>query len=348
MNYKFAQSVIIAGGKGTRLGKFSDYQPKHILPVLNSPLIDYHIESLIERYAPIRFSYSTSNKDFFDNYFLKFKELFEQNLLQPKTDTVMKGPIYPLIELLYDLETNDDFEDCIIGITGDMFGDIDIEEVREFHEKQGRHITLVATRTYPTSKACVFDVNDDNSLRGFRRLDSISTENDLINLGLYVAGPGLLKIIGTDLESYKEDFIFDILAQEGALTVYVNDEKAVNINTPYNLLCANMGALKRLCKKHFQEACIDKENVVLYGTGTQTDQDAIIRNSVLGNYVIINKRVKMKNVVVMDGCEIGRESELNNVILGKNSTVQPESKLENCVVHSDGSIKSMEIYYEFE
>ena len=175
------RSLIIAGGKGSRFGGLTTTRPKHVVPVLGIPLVDHHIQAL-EGVSPIRFSYSGFNQDFLDRYFEEnHAERIKEGSLIPQLDLEMKGPLFPLVELVAERHAKKE-EGDVIALTGDMFGHVDLAELTQFHQQQGRPITLVATRTFPAPKACVFDVNGNNALDGFRRLEGVSAEEDLINL----------------------------------------------------------------------------------------------------------------------------------------------------------------------
>jgi mannose-1-phosphate guanylyltransferase / phosphomannomutase len=323
------KSVIIAGGKGSRTGGLSQNEPKHILPVLNKPLIDYHIDNLSNHY-PIRFAYSPNNKSFFDVYLTnRFPNLLDNGSLRPHNDTVLKGPLYPLFELLHDYKEE---KQDILALTGDMFCNINIEEVIKFHKEQNWPMTLVATRTYPSPKACSFNVGGNGLLKGFRRLEGISGDKDLINLGLYVANTDLLNIINLDLESYKEDVIFKKLIEEKALGVYVLEDNAVNINTPYNLLCANLSQL---------------DSNVFYGNNCNFLKKSNMTNVVVGNNTTIKEHCTLRNVVIMDDCIVESNSQLENVIIAKGTKVSADTNLNNSIIYPNQLIEDMEIFYDF-
>tara|TARA_Y100000310_G_C20682599_1_gene816857 strand:+ start:1757 stop:2809 length:1053 start_codon:yes stop_codon:yes gene_type:complete len=339
--HTYPQSIIIAGGKGSRFGKLSAKKPKHTLPVVGTPLIDYHVDLLGEQ-RPTRFAYSEHNREFLDDYFKKFAGLISSGLLIPHLDTAMKGPIYPLVELLTDRPSTGN----VVGIAGDMFGHVDVDDVLEFHNRKGRPMTLVAVRTYPTMSACVFDVDEDDGLRAIHRNVGISLEDDLINLGVYVADSDLLTKLATDLDSYKEDSVFTTLAEQDSLSVYVLDGRAVNINTPYNLLCANLGELERLCDYTGElpdHVKFDSDSASLLLQGSNIDPSTKLKRTVIGRNASGAKNGSIENSVVMDDVELGERVDIEYCILQNNASIPPESTIRSSIVYSDGTIEPMVI-----
>jgi NDP-sugar pyrophosphorylase family protein len=264
-------TIIIAGGKGTRQGRLSNGKPKHILPVMNKPLIDYHIENLTP-FDSIFLSYSEFSESFFKEYLQKYPNV------KGRLDAVMKGSLYPAIELSYECD------DTVIAIAGDMFARLDLQNIVEYHKSQNCPFTLVATKTFPTANACVFDVGCENNLLGMTRLENAtSAEDDLINLGCYVIDSRIMDFLTLEEPIYKEDYIF----------------------RPYNLLCANLNELGSESK---------------IGSGSHIDGDSVIENSVIGNNVIV-KGSKISNAVVMDGSYI-EDSKIEYAIIQDNSTIK--------------------------
>jgi len=328
------KSIIIAGGKGIRLRDLCDYEPKHILPIANKPLVEYHIDEL-ENYSPVRFSYSKHNKEFWDTYFSEKPSRYSH--LIPKLDTTLKGPLYPLLELL----TEHDKNDYIIGITGDAFGIFDLEDMIKFHLSLGRPITIGMSRTYPSPKACVFDVDEKKkTIKGMYRENGVSKREDLINIGVYIASPELLKEIPLDLCSYKEDSIFPLFIKKGIASAYVLREKAVNVNTPYQYFCANMHALQI-----FTDKKNSKRRQYIIGDGTNIDNLDNIYNTVIGKKVTIGRNVKLRNVIVMDG-SIVEDTDLENTIIKKGVECR-NVKGKNIIIGKD-YIKEFEVFEEFD
>lgn len=351
MQQKAPSSVIIAGGKSKRLLQLAQNEPKHVLPIMNVPLINYHIKKL-QPYGLIRFSYSVYNKDFFDYYFLNSSDALYSSL-ECHLDSTLKGPIYPIVELLeYAKKLYDDTDK--IGITGDMFGHFDIDEILHHHKKYKRPITIVMARSYPSPRAGIFSIDEESSLiTGFHRIESISSSTDLINLGLYIASPSLLDVIGPDLCSYKEDDIFKILIEKKAATAYIlNEGNNVNINTPYQFLCANLGELLRICKKPSffyipKGNELDIPNRILFGKDSTVERSASIRNTIIGDGVEVGENVILNNVVLLSGAKVEYGSHLENTVVGKKAIVRKGTHINNAVITGDNHCKPMEIYYHF-
>ena len=233
--YPMDRAVIIAGGKGSRQGKLGEDMPKHLFRVLNKPLIEYHMD-LFKDIGGSRLAASADNIGSFEH----FKHTRED--VDVYVDDVLKGPLYPFVEMCHNMHDGDTL---IYGATGDMFGEIDLEAVSHFHRSRGRPMTLVATRTFPTMNAACFTVNQEDGLEDMVRKEGVSQKDDLINLGFYVADKRLCDHLDLKGDTYKEGTIFRHLAERDALSVFVLPPRGVNINRPYNLLCANLLALER-------------------------------------------------------------------------------------------------------
>jgi NDP-sugar pyrophosphorylase family protein len=334
--------VIIAGGKGSRQGRLSDSKPKHVLPVLNRPLIEYQVDALSDT-ADVDVSYSRHNREYFDDYFE------DRDDVDLDLDEELKGPLLPLFERA------EGAEEDVVAMTGDAYTFEQMEDVLEYHESHDRPLTIGLTRSYPSPKACVFQ-EDDGVLQGFYREDGTSDTDDLINLGMYVASPEAAERLEMDRDSFKEDDVFPELFEDGDAAAYVMDDTNVNINTPYHLLAANIDALEKVsagaAPRQVEDAVLEgnelyeQARVMVSEQADVADDPEAYDNAVIGDGAEIGDDVSMTNAVVDEGAYIEPGAELENVVVGHDAYVEA-GEYEDTVIVGDGQTQPIDMHYDF-
>jgi len=175
--------VIMAGGKGTRMEPFTNVLPKPLIPIHDKPIIEHIIE---------RFTY-TGCFDFYltVNYKAKIlKAYFEE--LNPQYKISFVDEDEPLgtagsLRLLEGQITTPFFvTNCDIIIKADY------QKLYNFHLKNEFDITLVASAKEYVIPYGTCELNGDG------HLDHINEKPQydfLVNTGLYVLNPNILKLI---------------------------------------------------------------------------------------------------------------------------------------------------------
>jgi len=334
--------VIIAGGKGSRQGKLSDSKPKHVLPVLNRPLIEYQVDALSGT-ADVEVSYSKHNREYFDTYFE------DRDDVDLDLDEELKGPLLPLFERA------DGADEDVVAMTGDAYSFEQMEDVLAYHESHDRPLTIGLTRSYPSPKACVFQ-EDDGVLQGFYREEGTSDQEDLINLGMYVASPEAAEKLDMDRDSFKEDDIFPALFEDGDAAAYVMADTNVNINTPYHLLAANIDALEKVSEDRAPtqvkdtvldgNELYDQARVMVSEDAAVADDPTQYGNTVIGDDVTVGEDVSMENTVIDEGAYIEPGADLENVVVGHDAYVEA-GEYEDTVIVNDGETQPIDMQYDF-
>ena len=175
--------VIIAGGKGTRLEPFTKILPKPLIPIHEKPIIEH----IIERFNEIGCTgfYLTVN------YKSKIiKAYFEE--LQPDymVDFVEEQEPLGTAGSLRFLEGQ--FNQSFFVTNCDIIIKADYASIYEFHQKGGYDITLVASAKEYVIPYGTCELNSEGHLS---HINEKPKYDFLINAGLYVLNPDVLKII---------------------------------------------------------------------------------------------------------------------------------------------------------
>ena len=175
--------VIMAGGKGTRMEPFTKILPKPLMPIHEKPVI----ERIIERFTDV----GCSEFHLTVNYKGRIlKAYFEE--LQPDYQVEFVEEQEPLgtagsLRFLEGRFTKPFFvTNCDILITADY------ASVYEFHQKGGYDISLVATTKEYVIPYGTCELNGDGHLS---HINEKPQYDFLINTGLYVLSPAVLKLI---------------------------------------------------------------------------------------------------------------------------------------------------------
>ena len=206
--------VIMAGGKGTRMKPFTNVLPKPLIPLNNQTVIEKIIETFLK--AGIESFYMTIN---FKGKILKafFEELdpdYSMEFIEESKPLGTGGSLNKFIGKI---------KSTFMVVNCDTIIDVDHADLIEFHNKHNCDITLVAStkEIIIPYGSCEIDKN------GFlKNILEKPTLDYLINTGLYVLEPEVLKYIPVDEFFHITDLI-DLLKKKGKkIGVFPIDEAA--------------------------------------------------------------------------------------------------------------------------
>src|SRR3989338_584438 len=209
------KTVVLCGGKGTRLNELTDKIPKPLIQIGDKPIL-WHIMNMYRHYGHNDFILCLGYKgEEIRSYFrneTKFKITF--------VDTGIDTNKAERIKMTKDLLDSDDF----FVTYGDDLSDVDINKVLEFHKQSGKITTLTAVT--PESPFGIIRLNSNNEVVEFKEKPILK---DVINGGFYVFNKRIFSFLkeGYDLE--KEAFAE--LSRKREICAYRHDGFWKSMNT---------------------------------------------------------------------------------------------------------------------
>ena len=147
------QTVILCGGKGTRMGKDLEGLPKALFPVGNKPIL-WHILKYYATFGFNEFLLCLGYKpEAIIKYFKGCKE-FDIEFIDTGLETNTGGRLKK-VEKFISGQT-------FFATYGDGFSDINLNSLLRFHKKHGKTATLTAVRPHSTFGIVGVDVHTSN------------------------------------------------------------------------------------------------------------------------------------------------------------------------------------------
>ena len=206
--------VIMAGGKGTRMEPFTKVLPKPLIPIHEKPIIEH----IIEQFTEIDCSefYLTVN---FKAKILKafFEELKPEYSVDFVDEEVPLGTAGSLKYLEGRFTKPFFLTNCDIIIKADY------KSIYEFHQKNNYDITLVAsTKEY----IIPYGTCELNTKGHLSHINEKPKYDFLINTGLYILNPDILKIIPKNKFYHITHLIKDAKNKGKKIGVFSVDDEA--------------------------------------------------------------------------------------------------------------------------
>jgi len=225
------KAVILAGGRGTRLGALTENIPKPLLPIGKKPILEIIIERLREHgfsdiILNVKYKAENIRAYFHDGKNFRVKiSYFEDD--EPCGTA---GPIKLVEHLLGD--------EPFVTMNGDLLTDIDFSKMYNNHLNSSAELTM-ATKKY-TVKIPYGVVYMENG-----NLSSIKEKPELdfmINAGIYVVSPSALDIIPEKKYYDMPELIQTLIDQQRKVNAYFIDCEWQDIGTieSYNLANAEI------------------------------------------------------------------------------------------------------------
>jgi glucose-1-phosphate cytidylyltransferase len=201
------ETVILCGGKGSRLSELTSVKPKPLVEVGGKPIL-HHIMNSYAKFNYTNFILATG-------YLGQQIQLFaSQNSGDFKINTIDTGEHTltggRLLRLKSLLENNSSF----MLTYGDGICDVNIDNLLSFHKSHGKIATVTAVR--PPARFGVLKLSN-NKVEYFK--EKSQTDSGWINGGYFVFNTEIFNFLESDL-SVLEEHPLEKLSQLGELMAY--------------------------------------------------------------------------------------------------------------------------------
>lgn len=272
-------TVIMAGGKGTRISELFPSIPKPLIPICNVPVLEREICSLRDQgFKDIILTVSYMHEkivSYFGNgsrFGVKI-EYFVEN-----TPLGNAGALFKLKDRI----GNDPF----LLLNADSVFDVDFNRMVEFHKYHNALVTLFThPNSHPYDSGLIIANNNNCVLSWLAKEDERPLwYKNRVNAGLHVIDPAILSMIninpnsiGTEDENgltIKIDLdrqLLKPLSGKGSMFCYDSPEYVKDMGTP----------------ERYKDVCLDYENGIVAGKNLSHKQKAVFldRDGTINKYV---------------------------------------------------------------
>jgi glucose-1-phosphate cytidylyltransferase len=204
------KTVILCGGRGTRLREYTDAVPKVLVEVGAKPIL-WHI---MKGYSAQGFSDFVLALGYLGDQIRRYagdgapEDGWQVTCVETGQETGTGGRIKKIQDLVR--------EDTFFATYGDGVSDIHYGDLLTFHQHHGKLATLTVVR--PALPFGLVDIGADRRVKSFREKPLLQA---WINGGFFVFNSGVFEYL--DEESALEAEPFERLAQDGELMAYEHE-----------------------------------------------------------------------------------------------------------------------------
>lgn len=222
---KVNKVFILAGGQGLKMRPFTYEMPKCMIPVCGRPLLEHVIDWIREndiRHIILSIDYLG----------IKIKNHFgDGSKFGVKIDYVENdkptGTAPPLLKAKKILG-----KEPFIMLHGDVLTNINLSDLVDFHESHGELITIALTSVADPSAYGAVKLQGNRIVDFQEKIGKGPEVSRLINAGIYVVNPGLIKYIPHKIPSSLERDVLPNLVKADHVFGYVFDSQWFDVSTP--------------------------------------------------------------------------------------------------------------------
>ncbi len=325
------KAVILVGGKATRLMPLTANVPKAMVPVVNEPFIGYAIRNLV-------------------GHGVKDIVLAQGHLAQPIENYLGDGERFGA-RLGYSFEdkplgTAGAFKNAerfvdgtFAGLNGDIFTDLDLSEMIEFHRSHRAVATIALTPVADPTAYGLVETEADGRVRRFLekpKPEEITT--NMINAGTYILEPGALAGIPAGVSVSIEREVFPRLLAEGkAVYGFASSAYWLDFGTIQKYLQLHADLLA--AKSRFRVPLV---NGVALSEGAHVDAAAVMGGPVvIGAGGRVGPRTQIIGpTVIGEDARIGVDSLVEASVVWRGFTLGEGARVTGSVIASDCRVES--------
>ena len=326
------QALILVGGEATRLRPLTCNIPKSMVPVLNTPFLDHFIHYLAKHGV--------------NNIVLALG-----HLSKPIEEYFGDGSRFG-VKLTYAIETQPMgtagavknaerfLESSFLVINGDIFTDLDLTAMLDFHEGRRAKATIALTPVEdPTAYGLIETASGGRITRFLEKPSWDQVTTNMINAGTYVINKEILKRIPAGVNYSFERQLFPQLLEAGEqLFAFPSNAYWMDIGTPEKYLKLHRDLMRGEVKGYQ----VLQGKVVKIGQNCSINPETLIVGPVfIGNNCVINRGAKVFGPVVLgNGTNLGEDSVVDSSIIWSNVRLGSKVALRECLLANDSLLEN--------
>jgi mannose-1-phosphate guanylyltransferase len=327
------RTIMMAGGKGTRLRPLTLVRPKPMIPLVNKPIIEYTVDRLKKfgfNDIIMTLNYMSTN---IKKYFKDGSE-FDMDIRY----SVEKWPLGTGGSVK---KAEKYIDDTFMVVSGDVLTDINFKDVVRFHKEKGAIATMVLTEVEDPTHFGIAVMDKDSRVTEY--LEKPSPEeafSNVANTGIYIFEPEIFDFFeGKEKEvDFSKDIFPEVIEQDAGIYGYVFNGYWNDIGRPETYLEATYDILDQKMKQNFYKTKIEegigKIGNIWVGKNSYIDKKARIEGPVvIGNNCTIKEGCKIsKGSVIGDNVSIGKDVNIDGAVLLPDSIIEDNSFLTGCII----------------
>ena len=319
------KAIILIGGEGTRLRPLTCNTTKTMVPVINTPFLEHVIRHLSQHQVKeITLARSQSQQSVPD--YLRDGRQFGVRLNYSVEDTPLgtAGAVKNAEQYL---------DETFLVLNGDVFTDLDITAMIEFHRDRKAKVTIAVTPVDDPTSYGLVETDARDRITRFREKPSPSEiTTNMINAGTYLLEAEVLSYISPQVNYSFERELFPLLLDRGE-PVYAYPSAAywIDIGAPEKYLQLHRDLLSGKVSQYAP----DME--VQVSQPSRIHPTAEIKGpAVIGSNCTIGSGVKLIGPVVIGaGCTIQPEAVIEDSVIWHNVQIERKATVRHCTVAND-------------
>jgi mannose-1-phosphate guanylyltransferase len=324
------KAVILSGGLGTRLRPLTINTPKTMVPVLNTPFLEYVVRRLSRHNVKqIVLALSHLPQPFKDHFGNGRRLGVKLHYVVEKTPLGTAGGVK---------NTEKYLEGAFLVLNGDIFTDLDLTDMMDFHRRKKAKVTIALTPVDdPTSYGLVETDARGRVTRFLEKPKLAEVTTNMINAGTYVLEPEVMSAVPPQTNFSFEHQLFPWLLERGEpVYAYPSSCYWIDIGTPQKYMRLNQDLLNGKSDQYR----FDPDNNVIIGEPSQVEPTARIAGpAVIGGNCTIEAGAGLTGpIAIGTGCRILKDASAETSIIWQNVAMEPGATVRRSIIASNCQI----------
>jgi mannose-1-phosphate guanylyltransferase len=326
------KAVLLVGGEGTRLRPLTCNTVKAMVPIVNKPFLEHLLGYLSSHgvddiVAALCYLPDRIESRFGDGRGSGVKLAYVMEETPLGTAGAVKNSELHL-------------DGAFFVFNGDIITNIDLRAMLSFHHERKSVATIALTPVENPSAYGVVETAADGKVKRFiEKPPPGQAPTNLINAGIYILEPALLRGIPQGIPCMFEHHVFPTLLSEGAAVfAYSTSDYWIDIGTPEKYRQVQYDLLLGKCASYLDHEITEAGGVSANRTGVHPS--AVVEGPVaFGSDCSIGAGARIKGPAVLgDGCRISDGSIIDKAIIWRNVRVGKEASIRESVIGDNCSV----------
>ena len=316
--------IVLAGGFGTRLRPWTESIPKPLLPILDKSMIEHVLDVLPKsKVGRVLIAAGYGVEQIREN-FSRVDLPYEVEIIEETVPLGTGGAIANCREHLS--------EGTFCVINGDLITSLRVEEMLEFHRRNGGIATISLWEVGDPSRFGVADYRGETGkIMRFQEKPPIEEAySNLINAGTYILEPEIFKLMPDGAHSIERD-VYEDLAATGGLNGLPFEGWFVDAGTPASFVEASQVCISA---ESFSSGSVEGDS--WFGDGSTNKGEVVA--STIGSGACIGEGSRVRGSVVLEGAAIGPNCNIEGCLIGMGARVSGGSDLHSQIIDHDSRV----------